>query len=69
MWKSLMFVLCIIRRSRNDQQYGPIVPLLYSIYWILHVSAVVPDCTTTIRHTHHVTTHYMIYHQFDLYFR
>jgi hypothetical protein len=29
-----------IRRSRNDQQYALIVPLLYSIYWLLHVSAV-----------------------------
>jgi hypothetical protein len=26
--------------SRNDQQYALIVPLLYSIYWLLHVSAV-----------------------------
>jgi hypothetical protein len=29
----------------------------------------VPDCRTTkIRHTGHVTTHYMMYHPFDLYF-
>jgi hypothetical protein len=27
------------------------------------------DGTTTIRHTGHVTTHYMIYHPFDLYFK
>jgi hypothetical protein len=26
--------------SRNDQQYALIVPLLYSIYWLLHVLAV-----------------------------
>jgi hypothetical protein len=26
------------------------------------------DDATTIRHTGHVTTHYMIYHPFDLYF-
>jgi hypothetical protein len=26
--------------SRNDQQYALIVPLLYSIHWLLHVSAV-----------------------------
>jgi hypothetical protein len=26
--------------SRNDQQYALTVPLLYSIYWLLHVSAV-----------------------------
>jgi hypothetical protein len=26
--------------SRNDQKYALIVPLLYSIYWLLHVSAV-----------------------------
>jgi hypothetical protein len=37
---SLMFVLCIIRLSRNDQQFTLIVPLLYSIYLLLHVSAV-----------------------------
>jgi hypothetical protein len=29
-----------IRRSRNGQKYALIVPLLYSIYWLLHVSAV-----------------------------
>jgi hypothetical protein len=29
----------------------------------------VPYGTTTLRHTDHVTTHYMIYHPFDLYFR
>jgi hypothetical protein len=43
-WKfcffSLMFVPCIIRRSRNNQHYALFVPLLYSIYWPLHVSAV-----------------------------
>jgi hypothetical protein len=27
------------------------------------------DGTTTLRHTGHVTTHYMIYHPFDLYFK
>jgi hypothetical protein len=27
------------------------------------------DDTTTIRHTGQVTTHYMIYHPFDLYFK
>jgi hypothetical protein len=27
------------------------------------------DDTITIRHTGHVTTHYMIYHPFDLYFK
>jgi hypothetical protein len=26
--------------SRNDQQYALIVPILYYIYWLLHVSAV-----------------------------
>jgi hypothetical protein len=25
--------------SRNDKQYALAVPLLYSIYWLLHVSA------------------------------
>jgi hypothetical protein len=28
-------------RSRNDQQYALVVPLLYSINWLLHVSAIV----------------------------
>jgi hypothetical protein len=37
---SLMFVPCIIRHSRNNQHYALTVPLLYSIYWLLHVSAV-----------------------------
>jgi hypothetical protein len=37
---SLTFTLCIVRRSRNNQQYALIVPLLYSIYRLLHVSAV-----------------------------
>jgi hypothetical protein len=37
---SLMFIPCIIRRIRRDQQYALIVPLLYSKYWLLHVSAV-----------------------------
>jgi hypothetical protein len=27
------------------------------------------DGTTTLRHTGHVTTHYMTYHLFDLYFK
>jgi hypothetical protein len=36
-----MFIPCIIRCSRNNQHYAPIVPFLYSIYWLLHVSAVV----------------------------
>jgi hypothetical protein len=31
--------------------------------------ACVPDGTTTVWHTGHVTTHYMICHPFDLYFR
>jgi hypothetical protein len=26
--------------SRNDQHYALILPLLYSMYWLLHVSAV-----------------------------
>jgi hypothetical protein len=29
-----------IRRSRNDQQYALILPLLYFIYWLLHVSTI-----------------------------
>jgi hypothetical protein len=36
----LMFIPCIIRRIRNDQQYALICSTLYSIYWLLHVSAV-----------------------------
>jgi hypothetical protein len=27
------------------------------------------DGTTTLQHTDHITTHYTIYHPFDLYFR
>jgi hypothetical protein len=73
---------------------------LYSISWLLHVSAVAchhqgaswirlsylkyrskrwyiicsqlgstTDGPTTLRHTGRVTTHYMIYHLFDLYFK
>jgi hypothetical protein len=38
----LMFTPCIIRRIRNDQLYALICNILYSIYWLLHVSAV--DC-------------------------
>jgi hypothetical protein len=37
---SLIFIPCIIRRIRRDQQYALIVSLLYSTYWLLHVSAV-----------------------------
>jgi hypothetical protein len=37
---SLMFVSCIIRHSRNDQHYALVVPLLYSIYWLLYISVV-----------------------------
>jgi hypothetical protein len=67
----LMFIPCIIRRIRRDQQYALIVSLLYSTCWLLHVSAVAchHQGTTTIRHTDHVTTHYMIDHPSDLYFR
>jgi hypothetical protein len=36
----VLFVPCIIRRIRRDQQYALISPLLYSIYWFQHVSAV-----------------------------
>jgi hypothetical protein len=35
-----MFVQCIMRCIRRDQQYALVVPLLYSTYWFLHVSAV-----------------------------
>jgi hypothetical protein len=38
----LMFIPCISRRSKNVQHMHWIVPLLYSIYRLLHVSAV--DC-------------------------
>jgi hypothetical protein len=27
------------RRSNNDQKYTLILPFLYSVYWLLHVSA------------------------------
>jgi hypothetical protein len=35
-----MFIPCIIRCIRREQQYVLIVPLLYSTHWLLHVSAV-----------------------------
>jgi 5-formyltetrahydrofolate cyclo-ligase len=38
--ENLMFLPCIIRRIRRNQQYALIVPLLYSTCWLLHVSAV-----------------------------
>jgi hypothetical protein len=112
---SLMFVPRIIRCSKHNQHCALNCTNLYSIYWLLHVSAVachyqgasyillsymkyisngwyiiqlavtwlvwrsvvVPsiglpstiDVTTTLRHTGYVTTHYMIYHPFDLYFK
>jgi hypothetical protein len=37
---TILFVPFIIRRRRNNQHYALIVPLLYSIYRLLHVSAV-----------------------------
>jgi hypothetical protein len=36
----LMFIPCIIRHIRRNQQYALIVPLFYSTCWLLHVSAV-----------------------------
>jgi hypothetical protein len=38
----LMLILCIIRRIRIDKQYALIVPLRYSTYRFLYVSA--GDC-------------------------
>jgi hypothetical protein len=115
---SLMFVPCIIGRSRNNQHYELIctTPFYYTlaptclsssmpssgsfldpfdlleiqIEWVVYRTmcgyvTCVPECcdsvfciiqlgsttgqTTTIQHTRHVNTHYMIYHLFDLYFR
>jgi hypothetical protein len=78
--KFILLVLCSYRALlhvvENNQHYTLIVPILYLIYWLLHVSAVVvgtqlwitTNGTTTLRHTGHITTHYMIYHLFDLYF-
>jgi hypothetical protein len=37
---------------------------VYFLY-VFHV----PSGTTTLQHTGHVTTHYMIYHPFDLYIK
>jgi hypothetical protein len=98
----LMFIPCIIRCVRNDQQYALIcnTPLFYvlaptcygssppssgsflypselpeiQIEWVVyHIMCSqlgsTTDKTTTIQHTGHVTTHYMIYHPFDLYFK
>jgi hypothetical protein len=36
----LKYVNMSVQYSRNDQQYELVVPLLYSIYWLLHVSVV-----------------------------
>jgi hypothetical protein len=36
-----MFIPCIFRRSRNNQHYAQIAPLLYSICRLLHVWKVV----------------------------
>jgi hypothetical protein len=99
-----MFIPCIVRLSRNNQQYA----LIYTaaLFYILaptcfdsslpssgsfqiclsdmkiqidlvvyHIMLVKwPECQSvvvpsmTLQHTGHVTTHYMIYHQIDLYF-
>jgi hypothetical protein len=75
--KGLVFIPRTIRRIRRDQHYALIVPLCYSTYWLLHVSAVTCLCAgflwyrgiTTLRHTGHVTTRYMIYHPSDLCFK
>jgi hypothetical protein len=32
-----------IRRSKNDQQYALIVPLLHSIYWLLRFGSSLPS--------------------------
>jgi hypothetical protein len=40
MFVSLMFIPCIIRHIRRYQQYALTVPLVYSMYWLQHVSAV-----------------------------
>jgi hypothetical protein len=81
----LMLIPCIIRRIRNGQQYELIcnIPLLYILAPTCFGSSLpssgsffnpselleIQIETTTIRHTGHVTTHYMIYHTFDLYFK
>jgi hypothetical protein len=69
--------------SRNNQHYALIctTPLFYilaptcfgsrlpSSVSFLDPSELQTDGTTTLQHTDHVTTHYMIYHPFDLYFK
>jgi hypothetical protein len=62
---SLMFVPCIIGRSRSNQRF---IPLFCSTYWLLHVSAVachhhIPyTCITHFNHilTHCTSCHYVI---------
>jgi hypothetical protein len=50
--------------------YAEEIPLYYIyIYIFMTRFGDTTDGTTTLRHTGHVTTHYMINHPFDLYFR
>jgi hypothetical protein len=92
--KGLMFVLCVVRHSRNNQHYALIcsTPLFYILAPTCFGSslpssgsflepselheitirmcgymACLPDCP--IQDTGHVTTHYMIYHPFNLYLK
>jgi hypothetical protein len=39
-WPRFAYVNACEITAKNNQQYALIVPLLYSIYWHLHVSAV-----------------------------
>jgi hypothetical protein len=46
-----------------------IIPVPLSTEYLEEGREMPQDETTTIRHTDHVTTYYMIYHPFDLYFK
>jgi hypothetical protein len=58
-------------RIRNNQLFELICTSLLSYIWTSTFSQLgsTTDGTTTIQHTGHVTTRYMIYHPFYLYFK
>jgi hypothetical protein len=65
------YVTCVpeCRGSVRDHDTPAHRPRNYTLYDIPPIRFVFQYGTTTIRHTGHVTTHYMIYHQFDLHFK
>jgi uncharacterized membrane protein YkvI len=57
-----MVFIIIMESSRNDQQYTLIVPLLYSIYWLLHVSAVACHHQEASSELLEVQSEWVVYH-------